>query len=127
MTEKVKLASLEVVQIVSAVALFLSPWVFDFTGNEAAAWSAWLTAVAILLFATLTGVDMADWGGWGTLFLGTWTMLSPAVGSFLANLAASWSHIVLGGLVSLSALWIIKLSVRPTTGGSDDWSKGATT
>jgi hypothetical protein len=41
--------ALELIPVVLAVALFLSPWVFGFTAATALAWSAWIIAVLIVV------------------------------------------------------------------------------
>ena len=43
-----KNAAPEVFNLLVAIAAFMSPWVFSFTGNLLAAWSTWLVAVAVL-------------------------------------------------------------------------------
>ncbi len=114
-----KLTSLEVVQLTAAAGLFLAPWALGFADVKPAAWSAWVTAGGVLLFATLISVDMADWGGWGTLALGLWAIAAPAALGFLASPAASFSHIVAGAVVTLSAIAVLVMDMWPKGGAGD--------
>ncbi len=41
----------DVVNLILAIWLFLSPWLVGFSGLMPAAWAAWLTAIAVAIFA----------------------------------------------------------------------------
>lgn len=104
-----KLLGLEVLQLISALVLFVAPWAFGFDEVRPAAWSAWLTAGAVVVSASLTSVDLPDWAGWGTLASGLWAMIAPAMLSFAAHLGGFWSHLLVGGIVTFAAvttLWL---------------------
>lgn len=110
-----KLLSLEVVQLITAVGLFISPWAFGYSGLEPAAWSAWLTAGVVVVLASLTSVDEPDWAGWGTLAAGLWAILSPTVLGYAENLGGFWSHVTAGAVVTVSAIVVLWLTMKRTT------------
>jgi hypothetical protein len=107
-----KLLSLEVVQLVAAIGLFVSPWAFGFTDVEAAAWSAWITAGFMVVLASLTSIDEPEWAGWGTLLAGLWALVGPVVLGVTATVAAVWSHAVAGGVVTIAAIAVLWLTGR---------------
>lgn len=91
--------------LILAVLLFISPWVFGFTGETAAAWTAWVMAVVIAVFAVAALVRFAEWEEWVSLLLGIATIIAPWVVGFTAVALALWTHVVLGALVALIAAW----------------------
>jgi hypothetical protein len=49
---------LELIPAVLAVILFLSPWLFGFTGVTALAWSAWIVAILVVIaVGSLSGMQ----------------------------------------------------------------------
>ena len=109
-----RLLGLELVQMVTALALFITPWVFGFENNEAAAWSAWITAGFMFALASLTSADEPEWAGWTTLIIGLWTLISPAVLGFTVDVKAFWSHIGTGAVTALAAVALLWLTRRQT-------------
>jgi hypothetical protein len=112
---KKKLTGLEIVQIIAAAGLFLTPWALDYTDVASAAWSAWLTAAATVVLAALVSADEPEWAGWGTLAAGIWAIVSSVVLGFTATYQATWSHLVAGGVVTLAAVAMLWLTSRRTT------------
>ena len=117
---KMKLNSLEVIQLVAAGALFLAPWFLGFADDETAAWSAWLSAGGLALFATLTSVGEPHWAGWGTLPCGLWAMLAPLLLGFPASLTAWWAHMIVGAVATFASLAILYLTMRREPPTSSD-------
>jgi len=66
-----------VLNLLLAVWLFLSPWVVGFAGVMPAAWTAWLSGIAIAVFAIAALAAFAEWEEWINLILGIWVLISP--------------------------------------------------
>jgi hypothetical protein len=69
----------DVINLILAVWLFLSPWIVGFAGVTPAAWVAWLSAIAIAIFAIAALAAFAEWEEWINLALGIWVLISPWV------------------------------------------------
>lgn len=97
--------------LVFAVILFASPWMFGFSGEPLAAWTAWGTAVVIALLAIAWNVRFADWQAWASLIVGLWLIPSPWILGFANIPMAKWTQLVLGVLivaVTALELWTIR-------------------
>ena len=62
----------DVINLILAAWLFLSPWIVGFSGVMPAAWVAWLTGIAIGVFAIAALSAFAEWEEWINLILGLW-------------------------------------------------------
>lgn len=69
----------DVLNLILAVWLFLSPWIVGFAGTPPAAWVAWLSAIAIAVVSIAALSAFAEWEEWINLLLGIWVLLSPLV------------------------------------------------
>ena len=72
----------DLINLILAVWLFLSPWLVGFAGTMPAAWVAWLTAIAVAIFAIAALAALAEWEEWINLILGIWLIISPWVARF---------------------------------------------
>ncbi len=88
-----------------AACLFISPWVLGFTGETAAAWTAWLTAIVIAGLALAAIVQTAEWEEWAALVLGAWLVMAPWIVGFATIAVALWTHVVIGILVAALSVW----------------------
>jgi len=98
--------SRELLNLVLAAVLFVSPWVLGFAGETAAAWTAWGTGVVVAIFAAIAlfvesvrAVDTAS------LVLGIWTIVAPWIVGFAAVTLAWWTCLAVGVLLVLVAAW----------------------
>ena len=103
--------------IVLAVLLFISPWVFQFAtapaaagateagGTSVAAWNAWISALVVAGLTTAALLRFYEWEEWLNALVGVWLVASPWVLGFSAVVAATWSVVVLGALVAIASLW----------------------
>jgi hypothetical protein len=87
------------------LCLIVSPWVFIYVDQTAAAWNASVTGLAIALVAASTLVTYHEWGERVTAVLAVWLLVSPYLLGFSTMQAASWTHFVVGLLVAGLALW----------------------
>lgn len=87
--------------------LIASPWVLGFQGVPAALLST--TAIGVLLIANSLGaMQVAQaWEEWLDALLGIAMMLLPFLLGFDATRAALGNALVVGGLVTLLALWVL--------------------
>jgi uncharacterized membrane-anchored protein len=69
----------DVINLVLAIWLFLSPWIVGFAGIVPAAWTAWLSAIAIAIISIAALARLAEWEEWINLILGVWVLISPWV------------------------------------------------
>ena len=101
-------AILEVYQLVLAVFLFVSPWLFAFVHGTLRV-DTWISAalVAAMSFGAL--IAFRDWKEWITCILGVWIAVSPWVFGF-QHTAAMLVNLAIGILIAYLAmleLWLI--------------------
>jgi len=93
----------EWVSLVAAAILFVSPWLFGFAAEAAAARTAWISAAVIAVLSIAAIGDFAEWEGWVSLALGAWLLVAPWIIGFVANSHALTVFAVLGIIVALAA------------------------
>lgn len=93
--------------LVFAIALFVSPWVIGFAIEMAPAWNAWIVGIVLGVLAIAALTAFAQWEEWANLALGVWLIISPWVLQFAANMNAMWTHVVLGALVTAVSAWAL--------------------
>ena len=67
----------DLVSLVLAGWLFLSPWIVGYTALTAASWVAWLAGLAIVAVAALALMTVRTWTQWTNLALGLILMAAP--------------------------------------------------
>ena len=108
-----KLILLQGLQLLTALVLFISPWLFGFDHVSKAAASAWVIAGVTLLAASVISLDEPYWSGWSSLAAGLCALLAPMALGFSASAAAFWSHVLAGGAVVLAAVGVLRLTSAP--------------
>jgi hypothetical protein len=91
--------------LVLAALLFIAPWVVGFSGESAAAWTAWLSAVALAILAGCELIRFAEWEDGVGAGIGIWLIVAPWVAGFATDRAAQWAHIVIGLLAIVFSAW----------------------
>ena len=99
---------LEVYQLVLAVFLFVSPWLFAFVHGTLRV-DTWVSAalVAVMSFGAL--IAFRDWKEWINCILGFWVAVSPWVFGF-QHTAAMLVNLAIGILIAYLAmleLWLV--------------------
>ena len=98
------------INLICGVVLFISPWVLGFSGDRAAAWTAWIGGVVIAVMAIAALVQFAEWEDWVALIVGVLMIISPWALGFAAIQYAVWAFVVLGLIVavaSVSEIWMV--------------------
>jgi cellulose synthase/poly-beta-1,6-N-acetylglucosamine synthase-like glycosyltransferase len=101
----------DLVNLVCAVLLFVSPWILRFSGDDMAARAAWITGVVVAIFAVAALVRFAEWEEWISLLLGVWMIIAPWVVNFSTISHAVAAFVILGivvALASVSEIWQIR-------------------
>lgn len=102
--------AIDVANVVAGVALALTPWIFGYASQSAAAWSAWVLGVVIAIVAVGALVSFRRWEEWINLVLGLLAVIAPWVLGFSSVPGATYAHVVLGLIVLVLAaieLWMI--------------------
>ena len=97
----------DIVNLVLAVCLFVSPWVLGFIGENRAAMNAWIFGAALAALAVAALAAFAEGEEWVTGIVGVWLIIAPWAVGFATNMAAMWTHLVLGVLVVAASGWAV--------------------
>jgi hypothetical protein len=87
--------------VVLAASLFVSPWAFGFDGVPAAAWTAWIDALAIAMASF--AFSNAEQAKWATMIVGIFTAVSPWVFDFSDTPTATAVHGTIGLVITIIA------------------------
>jgi hypothetical protein len=108
------------IELVAGAWLVISVWVLSFTAATGAAWTSWLTGVAISIVAlwamAVRPRRSALTAEWANLILGVWLFVSPWIVSFTNSTSASWNAWVTGVVVALASI----LAMIPRTAARVD-------
>ncbi|HEU6441677.1 MAG TPA: SPW repeat protein [Microvirga sp.] len=110
---RTELTAINIVNAVLAAFLFVSPWLFGFSGAQAASWNAWICGLAVAVLALAAVKDLHEWEEWANLALGLWTLAAPWILGFAGIAAALWTHAGIGLAVAVLAaveLWLLRAS-----------------
>lgn len=97
----------DVVNLILAVCLFLSPWVIGFVADTTPTWNAWIAAIVLGAFAIMTLSVFAEWEEWINLIVGVWLIVSPWLLGFMTNANAMWTHMIMGIAVAAMSAWAV--------------------
>jgi hypothetical protein len=92
----------DVANLILGAFLFVSPWIFGFSGSRAAE-NANITGIVIALLAIAALTAFAVWEEWLNLVVGLWTLISPWVVGFQGTTRAMTVCVVVGALVAILA------------------------
>ena len=93
------------VNVVLGVWLVISPWALGFTGQQTAATVAWVTGVAVVLFASMGAYMQEAWEEAINVILGVILMGAPWAFDFADARAVTTNIAGTGALVMLLAVW----------------------
>jgi hypothetical protein len=110
----------DVANLILGAFLFVSPWIFGFSGSTPAAENANIVGIVIAVLAVAALAAFAVWEEWLNLIVGLWTLVSPWVLGFQATTKAMAVCVVVGILVAILAaveIWMTSQTPpRLTTG-----------
>src|SRR5262245_18207730 len=95
-------AILEIYQLVLALFLFVSPWLFAFAHGTLRI-DTWVSAALIAIVSFIALVELQDWEDWINCILNLWIALSLAKLGFL-HTAAMLVNVAVGFLIAYLAL-----------------------
>ncbi len=106
----------DVINLLLAIWLFLSPWLVGFSGLTPAAWAAWLSAIAVAAFAIAALSALAEWEEWINLILGVWLLVSPWLlrisNEHSPTITLSLTGVVIGVIAAIE-IWLLHRSPPP--------------
>jgi len=105
-----ELTAINIISAALGAFLVASPWLFGFSGEWTATWSACITGVLIGLVALGSFIELREWEGWAGLVLGLWALVAAWILGFAGHVAAMWSHVGVGLAVAVMAaleLWMM--------------------
>lgn len=108
-------AVLEIYQLVLAVFLFVSPWLFAFAHGTLSV-DTWVNAGIVLAISAVALLAFREWEEWIACILGLWIAISPWVFGF-QHTRAMFINLAVGILITYLALlelWLIHY--RPSAG-----------
>ena len=100
-------AILDVYNLLIAIFLFVSPWLFAYA-NKAAQVDLLASGILVGLASAIAIATLSDWEEWLNLSLGVWLMLAPWVLGF-SHARAMHMSVAVGGIVAYLAglrLWL---------------------
>ncbi len=87
--------------------LFFSPFIFDYTQLQAAAWNSYVLGVVIAVFAVWAVFVTSAWLQWVSFIFGFWVFVSPLVLGYRDQPAPTWNQVGVGVLIILISLWAV--------------------
>ena len=100
----------DVINLITAALVFVSPWALGFAADSRAAWTAWAAGVVIAAMAIAALLQFAEWEEWVALVVGVALAVSPWVLGFAMIHSAAIVCAVLGIVVvlsSISGIWTV--------------------
>jgi hypothetical protein len=106
---------IDVTNLCLGVILFCLPW-FIVPTTQAIEWNAWIAGGLVGFNAGCALTGFAAWEEWTNLIVGLWVAISPWLFGFQANVAATWTYVVLGSCVAVLAAVQLWLANRQSPG-----------
>jgi SPW repeat len=88
-------------------ALFVSPWLLQFTDLIDASRSAWITGLVIVILSASALLTLKPWEEWHDVAIGAWMLAAPVILGFTMVPEALGVHLILGAVLILAAGWEI--------------------
>ena len=107
-------ATLEIYQLVLAVFLFVSPWLFAFAHGTLRI-DTWVSAGIVAVISAVALIVFREWEEWIACILGLWIAVSPWVFGF-QHTRAMFINLAVGILIAylaLMELWLIHYGPSP--------------
>ncbi len=95
----------DVVNLVLGLWLIVSPWLFGYAAETAAAWNGWVPGIIVAVAAAAALAAFHEWEEWVNGLLGIWLIISPWITGYSAVTAAVWNHVIVGIITTVLAFW----------------------
>jgi hypothetical protein len=92
---------LDIYNLLLALFLLATPWLFAYRNGEATI-DVWVSSAAVAVVSVLALIAFSSWEEWLNLLLGAWLIISPWVIGFTHTRAMHWS-IAIGMAVTFFA------------------------
>jgi uncharacterized membrane protein len=105
-----ELTAINIVTALFGAFLATTPWLFGFSGEQTAMWSADLIGILAIVVALTGFIEPREWEGWASLAVGLWAAVAPWALGFSGVTAAMACHLGVGIAVAALAaleLWMI--------------------
>lgn len=95
------------ITVILGLAMAMAPWALGYDGNSAATWSSVILGMVMAFVSGYKAAvrDHASWEYWVVVIAGLLSILAPFVMRFSAELAPTWTVVLLGGIAALVALY----------------------
>ena len=100
------------VNLIVGIWLFISPWIFNYSG-AGHAWNSFLFGGAIAIFSLWALVDRKIWEEWINLVIGIWIFISPWILGFASSRTLLWNMLIVGAIVSVLSVWDVSVYRKP--------------
>jgi hypothetical protein len=107
---RAELTAMNIANAIAGAGLFLSPWLFGFSDQQAASWNAWIGGLLVAIVAVAAVAQLETWEEWVNLAIGLWLIVSPWVLGFTGIVNAFWCALLAGLVVAVLAaveLWLL--------------------
>jgi len=108
---KSEFTAINLVNTVFGFALLAAPWLFGFSGETGATWTAVVLGALIALVALAAAIELREWEGWANVAFGVAAVVAPWLLGFSGVANAMWSHVGVGLAVAILAaveLWLMQ-------------------
>lgn len=85
--------------------LFVSPWVLQYSGHDAAAWNAYGLGTAIVVVAAVAIYMPSVWEELLNMVFGVWLVISPYALGFVSQTTVAVNTVAVGALTVGFATW----------------------
>ena len=87
------------------LAFVLAPYILGYSNNTAALWTSILIGGATIVVSWIEGSqrDREQWEYWTAAVLGVVAIVAPFIFGYGEQAAATWTSVVVGGLIALFA------------------------
>jgi|SRR5579884_659715 len=102
-----------IINLLAGIWLFISPWVYGFSGDMNA-WNAWIVGFVIAVLAAVRlAAPAQSWLSWINCVLGIWTFFTPWIYGFTGDTARLVNSLVIGVIVFVLGIASARARVYP--------------
>lgn len=95
------------INLVCGMWLFMSPYTLSYSGDQAAAWTAYAAGLVVIALAVTALRSHHRWQEWAFVAIAAGLFLSPFVLGFADIASATANSIITSLIIGMDALWIM--------------------